>query len=127
MNTLLQEALIDTKHVGHAAIIRRKDGVIKAQSAHFNISYPEMQQIERAFDFPREARSNQFTVKVMSIYYRPIRVDDRAIYGKKDASGVIISRTKNFYLIGTFDSDMVASIAAEAVEKLAEYFRKKDK
>lgn len=127
MNTLLQEALIDTKHVGHAAIIRRKDGVLKAQSAHFVISFTELQQIEKAFENPREARSNAFNIKIMNINYRPIRVDERALYGKKEAAGIIVTRTKNFYILGTFDPDMIPSIAAESVEKLADYFRKKDK
>ncbi len=37
MNALLQEALVGTQHIQHAAIIRRKDGAIKAKSANFNV------------------------------------------------------------------------------------------
>jgi hypothetical protein len=35
MNSLIQEALLATKHVHHAGIIRRKDGSIRAKSANF--------------------------------------------------------------------------------------------
>jgi hypothetical protein len=37
MNAILQEALVGTQHVQHAAIIRRKDGAIKAKSTSFNV------------------------------------------------------------------------------------------
>jgi profilin len=127
MNTFLQEALLDTKHICHAAIIRRSDGIIKAQSLDFNLTKSELRQIEKAFENPRDARVNDFTLKIMSMQYRPIRVDEGALYAKKEMNGLIIARTKNFYILGTFVPDMIASIAVEAVEKLADYFRNKDK
>jgi hypothetical protein len=37
MNALLQEGLIATKHIQHAAIIKRKDGIIKAKSNAFTV------------------------------------------------------------------------------------------
>lgn len=37
MNAILQEALIGTQNIQHAAIIRRKDAVIRAKSASFNV------------------------------------------------------------------------------------------
>jgi hypothetical protein len=39
MNALLQEGLIATKHIQHAAIIKRKDGIIKAKSTSFSVYY----------------------------------------------------------------------------------------
>ena len=39
MNALLQEALMGTKHVSHAAIIKQKDGALIAKSYNFAVSY----------------------------------------------------------------------------------------
>jgi hypothetical protein len=40
---------------------------------------------------------------------------------------LVIAKTTQHYIFGTFDSTMYGSVAIEAVEKLAEYLRKKDK
>ena len=40
MNSLLQEALLNTEHVRYAAIIRRKDGLVKAKSPGFSVGLP---------------------------------------------------------------------------------------
>lgn len=39
MNAILQEALMGTAHIQHAAIIRRKDAVIRAKSTLFNVRF----------------------------------------------------------------------------------------
>ncbi|KAI8853023.1 hypothetical protein BC829DRAFT_35319 [Chytridium lagenaria] len=61
------------------------------------------------------------------VAYRAVRSDNLSVYAKNDKSGIIISRTHGHYIIGTYDSSMFASVAAEAVEKLGDYFRKKNK
>jgi hypothetical protein len=38
-----------------------------------------------------------------------------------------VGRTLSHYIVGMYDSAMLSSVAAEAVEKLSEYFRKKNK
>jgi hypothetical protein len=38
MNILLNEALLGSKHISHAAILRKKDGCIKARSPNFVVS-----------------------------------------------------------------------------------------
>lgn len=43
----------------------------------------ELDEIERAFNYPREARSPDYRLTVMSINYKPVRVDDAAIYAKQ--------------------------------------------
>jgi hypothetical protein len=35
MNILLNESLLATKHISHAAIVRRKDGYVKTRSPNF--------------------------------------------------------------------------------------------
>ncbi|KAI9208630.1 profilin [Polychytrium aggregatum] len=127
MNALLQEALLSTKHINHAAIVRRKDGSIKAKSPQFVMTAQDLQKIVTAFDSPREVRTSENGITLMDMGYRAVRADTLSIYAKNDRSGVIICRTYNHYIIGTYDGSMYASVAAEAVEKLAEYFRKKNK
>jgi hypothetical protein len=42
-------------------------------------------------------------------------------------TGIVICRSNLYYVVGTYDQSMYASVAVEATEKLAEYLRKKDK
>lgn len=63
----------------------------------------------------------------MDVPYKLIRADKLSIYGRHDKKGIVIVKTLHHYIIGTYDASMYASVAVEAVEKLAEYFRKKDK
>jgi profilin len=63
----------------------------------------------------------------MDVSYKLIRADKLSIYGRHDKKGIVIVKTLYHYIIGTYDANMYASVAVEAVEKLAEYFRKKDK
>lgn len=75
----------------------------------------------------------------MDCTYKAVRADKMSIYGKHDKRGLVVAKTLHHYIIGTYESNMYASVAVEAVEKLgkrslvrfisslAEYFRKKDK
>jgi hypothetical protein len=40
---------------------------------------------------------------------------------------MILARTTQFVIAGVYNEEMHPSIAAEAIEKLADYFRKKGK
>ncbi|KAJ3045690.1 Profilin-4 [Rhizophlyctis rosea] len=127
MNSLLQESLLATKHVSNAAIVRRKDGAIKAKSTAFALSASDWLRIQSAFDNPREVRTAEAGITLMELGYRAVRADGLSVYAKNDKQGVIIARTQHHYIIATYDANMFASITAEAVEKLAEYLRKKHK
>ncbi|KAI8907852.1 profilin-4-like protein [Gorgonomyces haynaldii] len=127
MNSLLQEALIQTKHISQAAIIRQKDGSIKAKSANFQFSQEELDKITNAFVSPRDLRTGDNGIVFMENFYKPVRADKFSIYAKNEKSGLIISKTNLHYIVGAYDASMYASVAAEAVEKLAEYLRSKDK
>ena len=127
MNTILNEALLSTKHIQHAAIIKSKDGQVKAKSPFLSISLLDFEKISKAFVNPKEARAeNGFVFSNTS--YKAVRADTYSIYAKNNENcGVIVAKTANHYIIGTYDSTMFCSVAAEAVEKLADYFRKKNK
>jgi profilin len=50
-----------------------------------------------------------------------IQADDRSIYGKKGATGVVIVKTQLAILIGVYNEKMQPGNAASTVEKLADY------
>lgn len=130
MNALLQESLLGTKHINHAVIIRRKDGHVKAKSPGLTVSlcltsqfpHSEFQKIETAFSNPADLRTNFALLTILDISYKAVRADELSIYAKnQDKNGIIIARTANHYIVGTYDSTMYASVAAEAVEKLGSF------
>ncbi|KAI9012800.1 Profilin-4 [Gaertneriomyces sp. JEL0708] len=128
MNSFIDEALLATKHVDQAAIIRIKDGAVKAKSQKFWMSSQEWGQIQNAFANPREVRTLDPGLTVLDQDFRVIRADQVAVYAKNDdRCGVVIAKTSQYYILGTYNAKMFASICAEAVEKLAEYLRKKNK
>ncbi|KAJ3289575.1 Profilin-4 [Rhizoclosmatium sp. JEL0117] len=127
MNQLLQEALLSTHHVQHAAIIKRKDGSIKAKSPLFEITPMDYTKILIAFESPRDVRTGEAAITLMDMAYRAVRADNLSLYAKNDKSGIIVAKTHGHYIVSTYDGTMFASVCAEAVEKLADYFRKKNK
>lgn len=102
------------------------------------MSPSDWESIQKAFSNPREVRIQDAGIVLMNVGYRAIRADNMAVYGKnvscelescvpgssaQDSEhqgkvGVIICRTHQYYILGTYDSGMYPSIAAEAVEKL---------
>ncbi|KAH6573816.1 hypothetical protein BASA50_002512 [Batrachochytrium salamandrivorans] len=127
MNSLLQEALMGTHHISHAAIVRRKDGTIKAKSPNFILGLNDLPKIEAAFEQSRDVRNVDNGITFLDTPYRAVRADNLSIYAKNDKSGIIISKTVQHYIIATYDASMYPSVAVEAVEKLADYFRSKNK
>ncbi|KAI8811389.1 profilin [Cladochytrium replicatum] len=118
MNALLHEGLIGTHNISNAAIVRQKDGAVKARSPQFQISPTDIQRIRQCFENSKEARTAENAIVFMDVPYRAVRADALAIYAKNDKHGVIIAKTLQHYIIGMYDNNMLASVAAEAVEKL---------
>ncbi|KAJ3330347.1 Profilin-4 [Blyttiomyces sp. JEL0837] len=118
MNALLQEALLSTRHVLHAAIIKKKDGTIKAKSPLFEMTPSDYLKIQAAFENPKEVRTGEAAISFMDMVYRAVRADNLSLYAKNDKSGIIVSRTHSHYIVATYDGTMFASVCAEAVEKL---------
>lgn len=50
-----------------------------------------------------------------------LRADDRSIYGRHDAEGVICVRTKQTVLIAHYPANVQAGEATKIVEQLADY------
>ncbi|KAI8617659.1 profilin, partial [Chytriomyces sp. MP71] len=109
---------LSTRHVQHAAIIKRKDGSVKAKSALFEFNPADYNKILAAFDNPREVRTGEAAITLMDVAYRAVRADNLSLYAKNDKSGIIVAKTHGHFILSTYDGTMFASVCAEAVEKL---------
>lgn len=97
-----------------------------AKSTNFTLITSEIRVLMSAFDNPKDIRVQGAKITLMKKEYKPVRVDKLSIYGNNEESfGIVASRTNHFIIVGTYDPTMYASVAVEAVEKLAEYFRSK--
>jgi profilin len=87
MNALLQEGLLATKNIQHAAIIKKKEGTVKAKSNFFSITAAEFESLENAFEKPGVVRAPGETFKLMDGEYKVVRADKQSIYGKCEKTG----------------------------------------
>ncbi|XP_071818455.1 profilin-4-like isoform X1 [Apostichopus japonicus] len=125
MQNLLHEALIDTRHVENGAIIRRKDVSLRASSAGFSLSNDQMERFVAAFRDPPRTREEGLFFNERK--YKCVRADTSSIYAKCDKIGVVLVKTGSLIVVGTYNDNMYPSVCIEAVEKLASYFKEKDK
>lgn len=125
LQNLLHDALIATGHVENCAIIRRKDVSLRASSAGFTLSHDQIQKFIDAFKNPPRTRDEGlfFNDKM----YKCVRADKNSIYAKSDKIGLVLVKTSSLIVMGTYHENMFPSICVEAIEKLAGYFKEKDK
>ncbi|XP_019376388.1 PREDICTED: profilin-4 isoform X2 [Gavialis gangeticus] len=109
MQALLNDCLLRTKHVEHAAIISLKKGTVYASTFGFN----NLLQVRREGLYFKEKQ------------YRCVRADEYSIYTKKQDGGLVAVKTKLYIVVGTYSEGMYPSVCVEAVEKLADYLREK--
>lgn len=129
LQSLVQDGLISTGHIEHAAIIRRKDSSLRASSTNFTLDPDELSYIVKLFREPTVLRSDGFNLTSTGTDYQCLRSDKNSVYARNenDAGGVIIVKTNTLVIIATYTSNMYPSICVEAVENLADYFRDKGK
>jgi len=130
LQSLLQDGLISTSHVEHAAIIRRKDSSLRASSVGFMLDPEELSCIVKFFREPTLLRSEGFHLTSTNQEYHCLRSDKNSIYARVEGGnegGVIIVKTNTLVIIATYANNMYPSICVEAVENLADYFRDKAK
>ncbi|XP_067400787.1 profilin-4 [Emydura macquarii macquarii] len=125
ISSLLNDCLIKTKHVEHAAIIKLKDGTVWASTTGFNLQPQSALLLSYAFC------KNLLQVRREGLYftekhYKCVRADEGSIYLKNEDEGLIAVKTNSYILVGTYSEDMYPSVCVEAVEKLADYFRDKE-
>lgn len=90
-----------------------------AQSNNLQLSQPEISSLATGYDNPSGLQSNGLHAQGQKYFL--IKADDRSIYGKHEAEGLIAVRTKQTILIGHYPAGVQAGEATTIVEKLADY------
>ncbi|KAJ3282926.1 hypothetical protein HDU79_009549 [Rhizoclosmatium sp. JEL0117] len=110
--------LIGTGKIAHAAI-RGHDGSLWATSAGFDINATEINNLVAAFKDASGIRANGLYAG--GVKYFTLRADDRSIYGKQGAGGIVCVKTKMAILIGVYADPTQPGEATKVVEALADY------
>jgi len=116
--TYVDQNLVGTKAVAKAAILGH-DGNKWAATAGFNVSAEEGKKLFQAYKDPSGIRAQG--IHLAGSKYLALRADDRSVYGKQGAGGVITVKTNKAILIGVYDDKSQPGQAANVVEKLADY------
>lgn len=111
--------LVATGKIDKAALYSRAGDSLWAQSNGFQLDPNEIVEIARGFDDASNLQSHG--LHVLKQKYFLLRADDRSIYGKHEAEGVIAVRTKQAILVAHYPAGVVAGEATTVVEKLADY------
>ncbi|KAJ7990974.1 hypothetical protein DPEC_G00292430 [Dallia pectoralis] len=122
---LINDCLIDIKHVESAAILVAKTATVTAASTEFPVLPSQAQMFVDAF-------KNLTLTRRQGIYFQDkvytcVRADRNSIYCKDDARGLIMVKTTLYIIVATYNNSMYPSVCAEAVEKLAAYLKEKGK
>eukprot|EP01117_Protostelium_nocturnum_P020532 TRINITY_DN9283_c1_g1_i1.p2 TRINITY_DN9283_c1_g1~~TRINITY_DN9283_c1_g1_i1.p2 ORF type:complete len:127 (-),score=45.87 TRINITY_DN9283_c1_g1_i1:137-517(-) len=117
------QTYVDTNLVGSGAVsqaaIFGHDGSKWAASAGFNVTAQEAKNLAAGYKDASSLRANG--IHLSGVKYLTLRADDRSIYGKKGAAGVITVKTGKAVLIGVYNENTQPGQAASVVEKLADY------
>ncbi|XP_059143475.1 profilin-4-like isoform X2 [Physella acuta] len=125
LSNLLQDALVSTDHVHQCAIVRRKDGNVRASSLGFNLYPDQVSLLLGAFKNPPQTREEGIYFDEKQ--YKCVRADKQSIYAKCNKRGLVLVKTVTLVIIATYTENMFPSVCVEAVEKLADYFKEKGK
>lgn len=111
--------LVATGKIDKSALYSRAGDSLWAHSTSFELSSPEIQGIAKGFDDPSDLQAHGLHVQGQKYFL--LRADDRSIYGKHEAEGIVAVRTKQAILIAHYPAGIVAGEATTVVEKLADY------
>lgn len=114
----VDDQMVGTGQIRSAAIIGL-DGTIMASSAGYTLKPGEATAIINLFKNPANVFASGVTVA--GTKFMGIKGDDRSIYGKKGATGVMLVKTGQTILLGYYDATQQPGNAANAVEKLGDY------
>nr|P22271.2 RecName: Full=Profilin-A [Physarum polycephalum]AAA63523.1 profilin A [Physarum polycephalum] len=115
----VDDQLVGTGHVIGAAIIGH-DGNVWA-SKNLSLKAGEGAKIVNGFKDSASVLSGGIFVDGQK--YLTIKADDKSIYGKKGAGGVVLVKTGQSVLIGHYNETIQPGQATTVVEKLADYLR----
>ncbi|AET39547.1 profilin Ecym_4510 [Eremothecium cymbalariae DBVPG len=111
--------LIATGKVDKAIIYSRAGDTIWASSGGMSLEANEISEISQGFDNAGGLQSNG--LHIQSQKFMLLRADDRSIYGRHEAEGIIAVRTKQTILIAHYPAGVQAGEATKIVEQLADY------
>ncbi|KAF9077498.1 profilin [Rhodocollybia butyracea] len=117
------QAYVDTNLVGSgkvskAAILGAAGGVW-ASSAGFTLSAEEQQAITKAHSNPAATQASG--LKIAGMKYFTLQANERSIYLKKAADGVVVVKTKQAILVCVYTAPIQAGETTTVVEGLADY------
>ncbi|KAH7102447.1 profilin [Auriculariales sp. MPI-PUGE-AT-0066] len=110
--------LVGSGKVSRAAIVGQQGG-IWASSPGYTLSPEEQQHITKLFTNLDATRASG--VKLAGQKYFALQVNERSFYGKKQADGVVIVKTKQAILVAEYAAPIQAGEATPVVEGLADY------
>ncbi|XP_076834694.1 profilin-4 [Brachyhypopomus gauderio] len=122
---LINDCLIDTKHVENAAILVARSGRVTAVSSRFQLTPRDAQMFTDSFKRATLTREQGFSFEEKD--FTCVRADRNSIYCKCGDNGLILVKTALLVIVATYNESMYPSVCVEAVEKLAEYLREKGK
>lgn len=111
--------LLGTGKIDKAAIYSRAGDSAWAVSGGLSLQPREISEIVQGFDNPAGLQSNGLHIQGQK--FMLLRADDRSIYGRHDAEGVVCVRTKQTVLIAHYPPSVQAGEATKIVEQLADY------
>ncbi|KAK9450290.1 profilin [Limtongia smithiae] len=111
--------LVASRNVDKAAIYSRAGDSVWAKSAGFDLSTSELSEIRSGFE--NSAGLQAKGLHAQGIKYFLLRADDRSIYGKKGAEGLVIVRTTQAILLAHYPEGVQPGEATKIVEQLADY------
>ena len=114
----IDSSLVGTGHIKRA-LIAGHNGATWAGSAGFTPSAAEVTAIIRGFTDNAGIQGSGITLA--GVKYMTLRADNRSIYGKKGAGGVVIVKTGQAVIIGVYEEGTQPGQATTVVEKLADY------
>jgi len=118
--TYVDTNLVGTGKVARAAIIGQQGG-IWATSAGFTLPSEEQTNVIALFNNLDEALAKG--IRVSGEKYFTLLADKDHIYGKKQANGVVIVKTKQAILVAVYEAPIQAPECTPVVEGLADYLR----
>ncbi|ETW75283.1 hypothetical protein HETIRDRAFT_412476 [Heterobasidion irregulare TC 32-1] len=110
--------LVGSGKIAKAAILGLQGGVW-ATSAGYTLSVDEQKAAVAAFSHPDQAQANGFRLAGQKFF--TLVANDRSVYGKKQADGAILVKTKQAILVAEYIAPIQAGEATPVVEGLADY------
>jgi len=117
------QAYVDTNLVGSgkvqkAAILGLLGGVW-ATTAGYTLTAEEQKNVVNAFKNPEAAQSSG--VRLAGRKFFTLSANERSIYGKKQADGCVLVKTKQAVLVAEYIAPIQQPEAVSVVESLADY------